>query len=51
MEIYIQNFCISYIQKILSDFKNREVIMKNTKSYVYQYFKWSRDNLKVKLRV
>jgi len=49
--MYIQNFCISYIQKILSDIKSREVIIKNTKSYLYQYFKWSRDNLKVKLRV
>jgi len=51
MAMYIQNFCISYIQKILSDIENREVIIKNTKSYIYQYFKWSGDNLKVKLRV
>jgi len=36
---------------MLSDFKNREVIIKNTKSYIYQYFKWSHDNLKVKSRV
>jgi len=49
MAIYIQNFCISYIQKILSGVKNREMIMKNTKSYIYQHVKWSRDNLKVKL--
>jgi len=49
--MYIQNFCISYIQKILSDIENREVIIKNTKSYIYQYFKWSGDNLQVKLRV
>jgi len=51
MAIYIQNFCISYIQKILSDVKNREMIIKNTKSYIYRHVKWSRDNLKVKLRM
>jgi len=51
MAMYIQNFCISYIRKILSDIENREVIIKNTKSYIYQYSKWSGDNLKVKLRV
>jgi len=35
--MYIQKFCISYIQKILSDVKNREMIIKNTKSYIYRY--------------
>ena len=47
MATNIQNFCISYIQKILSDIKDWEVITKNNKSYIYQHFKWSRDNLKV----
>ena len=47
----IQNFCISYIQKILSNVKNRESIIKNTKSYIYRHVKWSRDNSKVKLRM
>jgi len=37
--------------KSRNDIKNREVIIKNTKSYIYHYFKWSRDNLKVKLQV
>jgi len=46
MEIYIQNFCISYIQKILSDVKNREMVIKNTKSYIYRHVKWSRDQFK-----
>jgi len=49
MAIYIQNFWISYIQKTLSDVKNREMIIKNTKSCIYRHVKWSRDNLKVKL--
>ena len=49
--MYIQNFCISYIQKILSNVKNRESIIKNTKSYIYRHVKWSRDNSKVKLRM
>jgi len=31
-------------KRILSDIKNREVIIKDIKSYIYQYFKWSRDN-------
>jgi len=31
-------------QRMLSDIKNREVIIKDIKSYIYQYFKWSRDN-------
>jgi len=51
MAKYIQNFCITYIKKILSDVINREVIIKNTKSYIYRHVKWSCDNLKVKLRI
>jgi len=31
-------------QRILSDIKNKEVIIKDIKSYIYQYFKWSRDS-------
>jgi len=34
-------------QTMLSDIKNREVIIKDIESYIYQYFKWSRDNEKL----
>jgi len=39
------------MQQILSDVKNRDMITKNTKSYIYRHVKWSRDNLEVKLQI